>query len=114
MFHKLSSREAPAGAGIEEVGAFEVGLQMDGAAWREGMPFVEDDGELVALVAAGDEGVGAGGLDHGDLHGHAAVGQREVFWPCAKDDALPITPPLPSGAARREPSASSMLACPAA
>src|SRR5262245_49138152 len=75
-----SGHQAPATAGVEQVRVREIGLQMDRAARRELVALAKHHRELGAVVAARDEGVGAGGLDHRHLGGDAAaVGQREVL-----------------------------------
>src|SRR5437764_9293912 len=55
--------QASTGARIEEVGALDVGLQMNEAAGGEVVALAEHDREICPLVAAGDEDVGAGGLE---------------------------------------------------
>src|ERR1035441_7821147 len=60
---RISGGEALAAAGIEEVGALQVGLQMDRAAGRELVALAEDGSDVGRAVAAGDEGIGARRLE---------------------------------------------------
>src|SRR3954454_8215187 len=87
---RFSSGEPPARDEIEEVGEMQVGLQPDRAAGGEGVPLAEHRGELAPLMAARDEGVGAGRLDDRDLGRDAAVGERQVLGPGAEDDGLAV------------------------
>src|SRR6476661_2718994 len=88
---KRSGGEPVAAAGVEQVGAARIGNEMDGAARREFMPLAEYRRHVGRPVPAGDEGVGAGRLEHDHARRDAAArGELQVLGPGAEDDALAV------------------------
>src|SRR5947209_14574620 len=64
-------RETRAAAGVEQMRTRELGHEVDRAAGREVVTLAKDRGHLGAAVAAGDQRVGARGLEDDDLRGDA-------------------------------------------